>query len=214
MLARAALSLPGYERQLRDLLAAIRPEIVHTNGFKAHVLCVGTRVEARATLWHMHEYISQRPLTRRLIRHYADRCSLIVANSESVGAGRADDHRQTGAASCDLQRCRSQRFSPRGAVADLDALAGLPPAAEGTVPSWPDRNIQPVEGPRHFLRAVASLPASVSYPTLHRRRRPLRHRRQPVFRDRAAPAGSDVRPCRPRRFHRVHRECRPGDASP
>ena len=128
MLAKAALSLPPYERRLRDLLSAIRPDVVHTNGFKAHVLSSRARVESRAILWHMHEYISQRPLTRRLIRHYADRCSLIVANSESVAA---DVRTATGTRTpvrVIYNAVDLRRFSPRGPVADLDALSGLPPA--------------------------------------------------------------------------------------
>ena len=214
MLARAALSLPGYERQLRDLLSAIGPEIVHTNGFKAHVLSSRTRVDARATLWHMHEYISQRPLTRRLIRHYADRCSLIIANSESVGADVRTITGKRAPLRVIYNAVDLQRFSPRGAVANLDALAGLPPAAEGTVRVGLIATFSRWKGHDTFLRAVASLPASV-------RIRPYivggalyDTDGSQVLRDRAAPAGSDVRPCRPRRFHRVRRECRPSDASP
>ena len=41
-----------------------------------------------------------------------------------------------------------KRFSPRGAVADLDASPACT-GARGDRPCRPDRNIQPVEGPRH-----------------------------------------------------------------
>jgi glycosyltransferase involved in cell wall biosynthesis len=161
MLAKAALSLPPYERRLRDLLSAIRPDVVHTNGFKAHVLSSRARVESRAILWHMHEYISQRPLTRRLIRHYADRCSLIVANSESVAA---DVRTATGTRTpvrVIYNAVDLRRFSPRGPVADLDTLSGLPPAPSGTVRVGLVATFSRWKGHDAFLRAVASLPASV-----------------------------------------------------
>jgi glycosyltransferase involved in cell wall biosynthesis len=160
-LAKAALSLPPYERRLRDLLSAIRPDIVHTNGFKAHVLSSRARVDSCATLWHMHEYISRRPLTRRLIRHYADRCSLIVANSESVAA---DVRTVTGARTpvrVIYNAVDLHRFSPRGPVADLDALSGLAPAPAGTVRVGLVATFSRWKGHDTFLRAVASLPASV-----------------------------------------------------
>jgi glycosyltransferase involved in cell wall biosynthesis len=161
MLARAALSLPPYERRLRDLLSTIRPDVVHTNGFKAHVISSRARVDSRATLWHMHEYISQRPLTRRLIRHYADRCSLVVANSESVAA---DVRTVTGTRTpvrVIYNAVDLHRFSPRGPVADLDALCGLAPAPAGTVRVGLVATFSRWKGHDTFLRAVASLPASV-----------------------------------------------------
>jgi glycosyltransferase involved in cell wall biosynthesis len=161
MLARAALSLPAYERQLRDLLSAISPDIVHTNGFKAHVLSSRARTPARAIVWHMHEYISRRPLTRRLIKHYASRCSLMVANSESVAA----DVRSVTGAGAEVRVIYNAvdlaRFSPSGPVADLDALAGLTPAPEGTVRVGLVATFSRWKGHDTFLRAVAALPPSL-----------------------------------------------------
>src|SRR5262245_54867873 len=59
-----AVALPGYVRRLRTVLNAARPTIVHTNGFKAHI--AGARACGAATLvWHMHEYIGARQITRK-----------------------------------------------------------------------------------------------------------------------------------------------------
>lgn len=68
-LVRAALDLPAYERQLRAVMENVRPDVLHSNGFKAHVLA--SRARRSRVLWHVHEYISTRPFTRRLLRHYA-----------------------------------------------------------------------------------------------------------------------------------------------
>jgi glycosyltransferase involved in cell wall biosynthesis len=161
LLAKAALSLPAYERQLRGLLAEMGADIVHTNGFKAHIVSARARVHAGPIVWHMHEYISQRPLTRRLVRHYADRCSLVVANSRSV----ADDVRSVTGTRTPITVIYNgvdlERFSPVGAAADLDALSGLAPAPEGTVRAGLVATFSRWKGHDTFLRAVASLPASL-----------------------------------------------------
>ena len=164
MLARAALSLPGYERQLRDLLAAIRPEIVHTNGFKAHVLSCLVLASRRAQRCGTctSTLLSQRPLTRRLIRHDADRCSLIVANSESVGADVRTITGKRAPLRVIYNAVDLQRFSPRERWQIWMRSPGSclrPPRGPwsvgliATFSRW--------KGHDTFLRAVASLPASV-----------------------------------------------------
>ena len=84
-------------------------------------------------IWHLHEYISPRRLTRWLLRRYASRCSTIIANSASVAS---DVTASLGSAppvhavanSVDLQT-----FSPIGPRLDLDRLAGLPDAAPDVI---------------------------------------------------------------------------------
>ena len=85
-LLRAAADLPGYEGRLRAVLSAIGPDVLHTNGFKAHIVGARARRLYRGLVWHVHEYAGSRPMTRRLVRRYARRTSIIVANSESVAA--------------------------------------------------------------------------------------------------------------------------------
>lgn len=157
-LVRAAFDLPSYERRIRDTLAAIRPDVVHSNGFKAHIVAARTHDPERALVWHMHEYVSGRPVTRSLVRRYADRCAVIVANSRSV----ADDVRTVANTRGEIRTIYNavdlDRFSPEGASADLDAVAGLsrpdsPPVRVGLVATysrWKGHDV--------FLRAVAGIP--------------------------------------------------------
>ena len=63
--------------------------MLHANGFKAHITGARTR-PAAALVWHIHEYVSSRPMSRALLRRYAGRCAAIIANSQSV----ADDVRR------------------------------------------------------------------------------------------------------------------------
>jgi glycosyltransferase involved in cell wall biosynthesis len=109
-------------------------------------------------VWHIHEYVSDRPLTRILVRRYAGRCRAIVANSESVGE---DLRRVVGARDTlrvILNAVDLEKFSPEGPVADLDALSGLPPAPDGTVRIGLIATFSRWKGHETFLRAIAALP--------------------------------------------------------
>lgn len=159
-LLRVAADLPAYEARVRDALSAIHPDVVHTNGFKAHI------VAARAwrgggLVWHMHEYIAARPLTRTLVRQYAARASAIVANSDSVAADitaivgpRAEIRVVHNAV--DLSR-----FSPAGPAEDLDARCGLEAAPAGTVRVGLVATLSRWKGHETFLRALAAIPSSM-----------------------------------------------------
>ena len=72
-LVPVALALPAYLHRLRAVIRAGRPAILHTNGFKAHV--VGARAGGDAkVVWHMHEYVGARRFTRSLLAsHQAPR---------------------------------------------------------------------------------------------------------------------------------------------
>ena len=62
-LGASAFALPAYEARLARTLSSFQPDIIHTNGFKAHVLGVRLRLPHRVVVWHLHEYVSRRRLT-------------------------------------------------------------------------------------------------------------------------------------------------------
>ena len=155
-LLRAAVDLPRYRRDLEATLGRLAPDLVHTNGFKAHLFAARRRSGA-ALIWHVHEYISRRPLTRALLRRYASRCAAIVANSQSVAAdirGVID-----GVPIATIHNAVDlEAFSPGGAAADLDALCGLPSAAPGTIRVGLPATFARWKGHTVFLDALAMLP--------------------------------------------------------
>jgi glycosyltransferase involved in cell wall biosynthesis len=115
-----------YMYALRSTLDRIRPDIVHSNGIKSHLASV-MAVPRGAIVWHAHDFLSVRPLTTRLLRLAAGRSVGIIAVSDAV----ARDARRL------LPRCSVvtipnaidlAEFTPETAPADLDRLAGLPPA--------------------------------------------------------------------------------------
>jgi glycosyltransferase involved in cell wall biosynthesis len=156
-LLRVGAAMPAYERRLRRELERIAPSIVHTNGFKAHV--IGARVARRMPLvWHMHEYVGRRPVTRALLRRHTARTSAIVANSASVAADVQQALAPPRAVRVIHNAVNLEVFSPEGSWADLDTLSGLPHASPpvirvglvGTFARW--------KGHATFLRALARLP--------------------------------------------------------
>jgi glycosyltransferase involved in cell wall biosynthesis len=159
-LAPVAVSLPGYLRRLRTVVRAHQPAILHTNGLKAHVIGARARGAAKV-VWHMHEYVGDRAVTRTLLGAHAAAPAAIVANSASVAA----DVRRT------LPRAVAPQvvynavdltvFAPDGSVEDLDARAGMRPPSSpvvrvglvGTFARWKGHEI--------FLEAIAALPSSL-----------------------------------------------------
>src|SRR5258708_3372477 len=76
----AAGSINPYPRRLARLLARLAPDVLHTNGFKLHVLGARAAPPSAALVWHIHEYVARRPISRALLGRYAPRgartCSL------------------------------------------------------------------------------------------------------------------------------------------
>lgn len=89
-------SLPSvwnYLASLRRLLERLSPDLVHSNGIKTHLATwlseLGTTAR-RPTIWHLHDYIGQRPIVGHLLQLAQSTCTTGVAVSRSV----ADDARR------------------------------------------------------------------------------------------------------------------------
>jgi glycosyltransferase involved in cell wall biosynthesis len=132
----AGIASASYLRRLRRALKAAAPDVVQTNGMKAHVL--GTLAAPRGVpvVWHLHDYCGSRLVMARLLRWTARarRGVRVVAVSRSV----ADDAARALGPDIPVEPVYNavdlDRFSPGpGNGPWLDALAGLPPAPEGAV---------------------------------------------------------------------------------
>jgi glycosyltransferase involved in cell wall biosynthesis len=178
-IARALAATRTHARALADLLREMNPDVVHTNGLKMHVLAARAAAPGVPIVWHLHEYLSPRRMSRILLRHHVRRASAIVANSRSVAADLAATL-GTGARLCQgsgevspkrFARRRTpiatiynavdlDTFAPDGPRADLDRLAGLPPAPPDTCRVGLLATFARWKGHDVFLRAVrdASVP--------------------------------------------------------
>ena len=159
-LGRASISAPSvalYTLRLRRALAAAAPDLIHTNGFKMHLLGAWAAPRGVPVLWHVHDYISSRPLMARLMRAQAGRCTAVVANSLSV----ADDVRAACGARLRVFPIHNavdlRRFSPAGPALDLDRLAGLAPPSRPVVRIGLVATMARWKGHEVFLRALKML---------------------------------------------------------
>jgi glycosyltransferase involved in cell wall biosynthesis len=92
-LARTAIvtgpALALYLRRLKRTLNALKPDVIHSNGLKTHLLLALARPQTPRVVWHLHDFYSQRPLIVRNIRRFTRRVSSAVAISAAVKADAA-----------------------------------------------------------------------------------------------------------------------------
>jgi glycosyltransferase involved in cell wall biosynthesis len=156
--APAALS---YSSRLRKELVAFAPDLVHSNGFKMHILGAVACKGKTPLVWHVRDFVSSRPVMALLLQWYANRCARAVAISEAV----AQDLRSV-APKLKIETIYDgldlDEFNPSGPSLDLDQLSGLPPAESGTLRVGLVATYAWWKGHRTFLRGLALLPKELS----------------------------------------------------
>ena len=161
-LVRVALSLvtrlPAllwYARQLRAAVRRARPDVVHSNGLKMHLLSVLVVPSRTAIVWHLHDYIGQRAMASRLLRMARVRCAVAIANSEDVAADARSLFGASPPVEVLLNPVDLTRFTPTGPVLDLDAAAGMPAAPRDVIRVGLIATFARWKGHRTFLSAMA-----------------------------------------------------------
>jgi glycosyltransferase involved in cell wall biosynthesis len=159
-LVPVAAALPGYLHRLRSVVRACRPSILHTNGFKAHI--AGARAAAGAhVVWHLHEYVGARRLTRTLLQRHERRVSAMIANSRSVADDVTAALRPAVPVRVVYNAVDLAAFAPEGPVEDLDRRAGLAAPAGRVVRVGLVATFARWKGHEVFLRALAAVPADL-----------------------------------------------------
>ncbi len=157
-LVRAGVAALSHVPALRAAISAERPNIVHSNGFKAHILAAWAAPESVPIIWHVRDYVGRRPAMSRLLAMHSHRCAVAVTNSRSV----ADDLR----AACPRilktvpihNGIDLDRFNPVGPSTDLDGLAALTRPNRAVVRVGLLATMAQWKGHEIFLRALAMLP--------------------------------------------------------
>lgn len=160
-LLRAVPAVLRYRNRLRVALDEYQPHFVQTNGLKMHLLGAMARPIPSKLIWHLHDYVSSRPIMARLLRHHARRTHAIITNSTSV----AENARLTLGPKRRILPILNvvdlKEFSPEGDRLDLDAASGLPPIPESTVRVGLLATMAWWKGHRLFIDAIAKLPEDV-----------------------------------------------------
>jgi glycosyltransferase involved in cell wall biosynthesis len=155
-LVPVALALPAYLHRLRAVITAGRPAIVHTNGFKAHI--VGARAAGKAAVvWHMHEYLAGRRATRSLLARHQRHVAAMLANSRSVAADVTAALQPQAPVHVVHNAVDLHTFAPEGPAEDLDRRAGLPPPAHPVTRIGLVATFARWKGHEVFLRALAAM---------------------------------------------------------
>ncbi len=170
-LVPVALALPAYLHRLRKILAASRPALLHTNGLKAHI--VGARAgEPSKIVWHMHEYIGARRVTRALLARHQRHVAAMIANSKSVAADLAAALRPSAPVHVVYNAVDLDAFAPDGPAEDLDRRAGLRAGAWRRCTCRPGVDVRALEGTR-YVSAGHGLDSSRPAGARLHHRRPL-----------------------------------------
>jgi len=163
-LSSLAGALPGaipYARRLARHVRELHPDIVHTNGFKMHLLGSWVCPPQARLIWHIHDYVSPRPMMSRLLRLEARHSAAAIVNSKSVAADVQGILPalpvRTLYNAVDLSR-----FAPEGPTLDLDAVAGLSRAGKDTVRVGLVGTFARWKGHKVFLEALSRLPAEAA----------------------------------------------------
>ncbi len=155
-LCAASLVGTSYVARLRAAIRQIAPDILHTNGFKMHIAGALARPAESTLIWHVRDYVSTRPVMSRVLPMLRARCALAIANSRSVAADVAKCcpglEVRTAYDALDLNE-----FSAAGTSLDLDTLAHLPPAPDGTIRIGMLATMAKWKGQEVFLEALARL---------------------------------------------------------
>lgn len=144
--------------KLRRLLHALAPDVLHSNGLKTHILSAWAAPRSTAVVWHVRDYVSQRPIMSRLMRVHAGRCAVAIANSNSVASDLSKVCGHKLRVTTVYNAVDLTRFNPEGPVLDVDTACALPPCPNdlfrvgliATTARW--------KGHEVFLRAISMLP--------------------------------------------------------
>jgi glycosyltransferase involved in cell wall biosynthesis len=129
----ALWSLRRFRRRLRQALDELKPDVIHSNGIKTHLLTALTARSNQTVVWHVHDFLGPRPLAAKLLRWASRRATGALAISRAVAT---DAARVLAGLPIDLvyNAIDVTEFSPGpGDGNELDRLAGLPPAGEDVV---------------------------------------------------------------------------------
>jgi glycosyltransferase involved in cell wall biosynthesis len=151
---RSAAWLP----ELRRSLLAEQPDLIHTNGFKAHALVAMARPKL-PLVWHLHDFLTARPLMSRVLPRLKRQASVALAVSEAVARDAREVLSPLPVVTV-LNAVQTSSFQgPHLLPADLDALAGLQPAPPGTTRVGLVATLASWKGHDLFLEAVSGLAA-------------------------------------------------------
>ncbi len=146
-----------YVNLLKRTLKQIKPDLIHSNGIKFHLLAAAAQSADAPLIWHIHDFLSLRPLMARALRWASTRARGAIAISEAV---RRDAQTVLRFLPVELvyNGIDTDEFSPQlNSGLCLDKLAGIPEAKPGTVRIGLVATFARWKGHEIFLQAAAQI---------------------------------------------------------
>jgi glycosyltransferase involved in cell wall biosynthesis len=87
LLLRLIKILPGistYLWQFHHSLSQLKPDIIHSNGIKTHLLIALAKVKDVPVVWHIHDFYGSRPLMSQILKWISTSANLGIAISQAV----------------------------------------------------------------------------------------------------------------------------------
>jgi glycosyltransferase involved in cell wall biosynthesis len=152
----AAAAVPGVLYELRRRIRTRRPDLVHTNGMKAH-LFAGLAVPELPLVVHLRDFVGERPLSRHGFRLFRRPRVVVVTNSQAVERDllRVAPGLRTRVVynALDLAEFRPEARE----LAHLAELSGLPPPPADAVVTGLIATYAHWKGHRTFVRAAGKV---------------------------------------------------------
>ena len=162
-LCKTSPAIATYVRSLRRAINSLAPDLIHTNGFKMHILGVWANSRNVPLVWNIRDYVRPRKIMSRLLWMHTRWCSAAITNSRSV----ADDVSAACGDKLEVFAVHNaidlQRFSPCGTRLDLDLLSHLETAGDGVVRIGLLGTMARWKGHEVFLRAISRLPKELDF---------------------------------------------------
>jgi glycosyltransferase involved in cell wall biosynthesis len=158
---RAAMGAAFYARHLRRAICDFEPDVIHAHGFKMLLLSTWSAKRGVPIIWHMHDYISSRPIMRKLLRVHSFRCAAVIANTASTAADVLATCGNRVQVRVIYYAVDADKFRPDGPICDLDVLSNLAPPKEGVIRVGLVAAMAHWKGHAVFLRAISLLSKSL-----------------------------------------------------
>jgi glycosyltransferase involved in cell wall biosynthesis len=153
--AAATLVAPAYFARLRARVRDFAPDVIHTNGMKAHLL-FGALFTGWPLVVHLRDFPSERPLTRHLVPWLGRRRRVIVVTNSRAVATDVATLAPRVATRVVYNGIDTAYFTPKAGTPErLCALAKLPRAEAGTLHVGMIATYAWWKGQRLFIEAVA-----------------------------------------------------------
>ncbi len=86
-LSRIAAAVPAgfrFSQELGRRVRQLKPDVIHSNGIKTHLLTGLTRTSDIPVVWHVHDFYGARPLIKRILKYSAKGVRRAIAISQAV----------------------------------------------------------------------------------------------------------------------------------